>query len=79
MIHVTLEFYSKDTDFLEKEFKIQLPEDLVFEVSKTKDMDLIKCLGWDISEKIEDYINIHYTEISEDLKKFHVQFTGTID
>lgn len=77
MIEVTLEFYSKETEFLEKEYKIQLPQNMVFEIAKTNDTELIKCLGWDISDEISAYVNIHYPEISKDLKIFHVQFTGS--
>jgi hypothetical protein len=76
MITINLEFFSRETEFLEKEFEIQMPEEIVFKITETNDLNEIKCFGWDATPEIINYVKKHYPEIAKEFDDYDAQFTG---
>ena len=76
MITIALKFFDKKTEFLKKEFKIQVPSQMVFDIAKSDDLDVIHVYGFDVTPEMIHYVKKNYTDIAENFKKFDAQFTG---
>ena len=77
MINITLEFFSRKTELLEKKYEIQLSEEIVFKLANTEDLNVIQCFGWDVTPEIVSYVENNYPEIAKDFQHYDAQFTGT--
>lgn len=76
---INLEFYSKETEFLEKEFDIEVPQKMVFEAAETTDLDDIRTLVHDVTPDFADYVCLKYPDISQYFEIYDAQFTGSYD
>ncbi|MEM6781847.1 MAG: hypothetical protein AAF569_08290 [Pseudomonadota bacterium] len=76
MIRINLEFFSKETEFLEKEFEIELPQQVIFEAAEINHADDLIGLGYDVTPEFVAYVEKKYPEISKNFQVYDAQFTG---
>ena len=79
MIDITLEFFDRQTEFLEKKFEIQMPEGMIFKITETKDIQEIRTFGYDVTPEFIVYVQKHYSDIAQNFEFYDAQFTGTLD
>ena len=77
MIDITLEFFDRKTEFLQKEFEIQMPEDMIFRITETSDIREIMTFGYDVTPDFILYVKKHYPDIAKGFEVYDAQFTGT--
>jgi hypothetical protein len=69
MITVTIDFFNSKTEEHIESFKIELPDDIVFEAADSNDINYINARPFYVSERMKEYI---VQQKPEFMKKFEL-------
>jgi len=73
---IRIEFYNKKTEFIEKDFYVDVPKELVFESADSKDINYINAHMFYPNENLIAHIKNKFPEQKENFEKYDVDCIG---
>lgn len=75
-ITVEIDFYDKNTESIVDEVRIDLPEEIVFAATESRNVNEINSFMYAVSEEMKDYVMKHYPEHKDKFGLYLHDFIG---
>lgn len=76
MIKIEIDFFDKKTEFIADEITINVPKDIVFEAAETDDPDDLIGYGFDVTERMKNYIIQNYPRHAKNFELYDHSFSS---
>ena len=76
MIKIDVEFYHKETEFIEDEYRIYVDENIVFKICNSTDINYISARPFEMQDTLKNHILEKYDFLKTPFQKYDVYFIG---